>query len=231
MYYDLHIHSTLSACADDDMTPNNIINMAVLKGLDLIAVCDHNTTKQQEGLAKAAIGKNISLIYGVEVQTKEEVHVLAYFKELCDCKAFGKLIDQKIPVIKNNPQYFGHQYVVDVYDKVVYQEERLLLNSVNMTIEEVEIAVHKYQGSFVLAHALDRQNSIITQLGFIPLHLKIDAVEIKNIQQKEILLENHKWLKDTIWLINSDAHQLKDINERVNKITDRELKRLLRNES
>ncbi|MEA5018253.1 MAG: PHP domain-containing protein [Erysipelotrichaceae bacterium] len=231
MYYDLHIHSTLSACADDDMTPNNIINMAVLKGLDLIAVCDHNTTKQQAGLAKAASGKNISLIYGIEVQTKEEIHVLAYFKELCDCKAFGKLIDEKIPAIKNNPQYFGHQYVVDIYDKVVYQEECLLLNSVNMTIEEVEIAVHKYHGSFVLAHALDRQNSIITQLGFIPLHLKIDAVEIKNIQQKEILLANHKWLKDTIWLINSDAHQLKDINERVNKITDQELKRLLRNES
>ena len=86
MFADLHIHSALSACADDDMTPNNILNMAVIKGLDVIAICDHNSCKQQPAIAKAAMDKPIKVIFGVEVTSSEEVHVLCYFNELDNCK-------------------------------------------------------------------------------------------------------------------------------------------------
>ena len=230
MFYDLHIHSVLSPCANDDMTPNNIINMAKLKGLDLIAVCDHNSVKQQAVLAQVALKNDMCLIYGIEVQTLEEVHVLAYFKDLMDCLRFGQLIDERMIYIKNDERYFGNQYVMDINDQVVSHEERLLLSSVNMKIDEVEQVVHKYNGSFVLAHALDRINGIITQLGFIPKQLKIDGVEVKDIKQKERLLMDHPWL-DVVWLFNSDAHSLEQINERKNSLSSMMLDRLYRNGS
>ncbi|MPM90249.1 hypothetical protein SDC9_137370 [bioreactor metagenome] len=218
MFYDLHIHSALSPCASNDMTPNNIINMAGLLNLDVIAVCDHNSTEQQQALHEVALQRNMRLVYGIEVQTAEEVHVLCYFRQLAECQLFGqKIKDQLIP-IRNDPHYFGHQYVMDQSDEIIKEEPLLLLNSVMYSIEQVCDLVHLHHGSMVLAHALDRHNSIITQLGFIPLQLKFDGIEVKNISEKQRLLASHPWITETVWLTNSDAHYLTDINEPVNSI-------------
>ena len=91
-YYDLHIHSSLSPCADDDMTPNNIVNMALIKGLDVISLTDHNSTKNVEAVHELCQHKGIKFIPGIEVQTKEEVHVLCYFFDILDCLKFGEMI-------------------------------------------------------------------------------------------------------------------------------------------
>ena len=231
MFYDLHIHSALSPCANDDMTPNNIVNMAKLLKLDVIAITDHNSVSQQAVLHEVAEQKDMRLIYGIEVQTIEEVHVLCYFQELDDCLIFGKNMNDNLIPIKNDVRYFGHQLIMDENDEVIGEEPKLLLNSVLLSIEEVCALAHQHHGSFVLAHALDRSNSIITQLGFIPVHLEFDGIEVKSIVEKNKILQTHPWIKDTVWLFNSDAHYLTDINDAVNQISQEELNRLWRNGS
>lgn len=214
MFYDLHIHSGLSPCANDDMSPNNIAGMAMLKGLQLIAVTDHNSLKQQRVMKDAAARYGLSYIYGVEVQTLEEVHVLAYFQKLENADQFQKWLEARLLPIKNDIQYFGHQYIFDIEDQVVENEPILLLQSVMADIDETMTAIHECHGIAVLAHVLDRSNSITTQLGFIPEALAFDGIEIKQASDYQRVMEMHPWIsKEIFWLIDSDAHQLIDISE------------------
>lgn len=214
MFYDLHIHSGLSPCANDDMSPNNIAGMAMLKGLQLIAVTDHNSLKQQRVMAAAAKQYGLSYVYGVEVQTLEEVHVLAYFKQINDAEQFQDWLAQRLLPIKNDVQYFGHQYLFDLEDQVIGNEEVLLLQSVMADIDETMMAIHEHHGLAVLAHVLDRSNSITTQLGFIPETLQFDGIEIKHPTDYQRVMAMHPWISSQVfWLCDSDAHQLVDISE------------------
>lgn len=218
MYYDFHIHSALSPCADDEMTPNNIINMAIIKGLDIIAVCDHNSTLQQNALHEVSKNKDISLLYGIEVESREEVHILGLFKNLSDNQNFGKWVDSNKPYIKNNESFFGKQLVFNKDDEIVENLDGLLLVSLSSSIEEVINQIHQFNGKAILAHALDKQNGIITHLGYIPKDLKFDGIEVKDNLQIEKIKSKHPWIKDTMWLFNSDAHNLIDINEALYEI-------------
>ena len=115
---DLHIHSALSPCADDDMTPNNIVNMAILKKLDAIAVTDHNSCDNAEAIVKLA-GSQLIVVPGMEVETKEEVHVLCYFEDVDKLLDFGELIRTKLPSVANIPQIFGNQLIIDENDQII----------------------------------------------------------------------------------------------------------------
>ena len=107
---DLHIHSALSPCGDDDMTPNNIVNMAILNGLDAIAVTDHNSCDNVEAVMKSA-GERILVIPGMEIQTREEVHLLCYFYDLYSLCSFRNQIESCYDGLANNPSFFGHQWI------------------------------------------------------------------------------------------------------------------------
>ena len=215
MFYDLHMHSCLSPCADDDMTPNNICNMAVLKGLEMIAVTDHNSCKQLPAIDKVAKNLPLRLLYGCEIQTQEEVHVLGIFNELGKSQTIQKWLDERMPNIKNDEDYFGHQYVMNENDELIEKEGRLLLVSIDASIEETIQAIHDFGGKVIIAHVLDRQNSITTQLGFIPDGLAYDGLEVKTNEQKLRVLESHPWIieESTHWFVDSDAHRLIDISE------------------
>lgn len=214
MFYDLHIHSGLSPCGDDTMSPNNIAGMAMLKGLKLIAVTDHNSTKQQKVMKEVSEKYGLSYVYGVEVQTQEEVHVLAYFKRLDDVKQFQVWLNQQLLPIKNDVQYFGYQKLYDKEDQVIGYEDCLLLQSVMTDIDETMRVIHDHHGLAVLAHVLDRSNSITTQLGFIPETLQFDGIEIKHVDDYERVMALHPWISPQVfWLCDSDAHQLVDISE------------------
>ncbi len=214
MFYDLHIHSALSPCADDEMTPHNIAGMAMLKGLNLLAVSDHNSLKQQAMMAQAAVAYGLQYIYGVEVQTQEEVHVLAYFKTLTHAEAFQKWLDERLLPIFNDPNYFGRQLIFEQNDEIIAEEKHLLLQSVTANLNETMKAIHEHHGIAVLAHVLDRANSIMTQLGFIPQGLVFDGIEIKQASDRQKVCTLHPWLDNRLlWLIDSDAHQLIDISE------------------
>ena len=223
MYYDLHIHSCLSPCGADEMTVNNICNMALIKGLDLISITDHNSTHNSTAFEKVARRLGLRVIFGVEIQTVEEVHILGYFRTLKEIAGFQLWLDNKLIKVPNRPEYFGRQQILDENDEVTATYDNLLLMSVDADIDECCKAVHQHGGRVVLAHATERANSICTQLGFIPETLDFDGIEIREYGQKERVLERHPWLGHTIWFVNSDAHQLVDISERENHISEEKL--------
>ena len=188
--------------------------MSVIKELDIISITDHNSLKQYEAILKVAATLPIKVIIGCEVQTKEDIHVLCYFKDYDKAMQFQELLTKWHPGIKNRKDYFGEQLVLNELDEVIGEEELLLLVSLDIGINELCRVVHEYDGKVVLAHALDRGNSIITQLGFIPNNLEYDAIEVKNEEQKLRILKMHPWIKeDMIFFYDSDAHHLIDIHE------------------
>lgn len=211
---DLHIHSTLSPCADKDMTPNNIVNMALLKGLDVISVTDHNSAKNLPAICQIAREKDIIVIPGLEVSTKEEIHVLCYFKCLKEALNFGEILYKYIPDIKNNKKYFGEQLIMDVEDKVVGEIEKLLISATSLSINELNNIVHEYKGIMVPAHIDKKAYSIISNLGFIPNDLNINTIEIST--KKDIIIVKKKFnFSEKFNIIqSSDAHFLGDISEK-----------------
>lgn len=228
MFYDLHIHSCLSPCAEDEMTPNNICAMALVKGLELIAVTDHNSVKQLPSVAKVAERMELRMLYGCELETAEEVHVLGLFAKLDDAMSLQNWIDSVMSVIPNDVDYFGKQEIMDDNDQIIGSEPRLLLVSLEASLEETIDAIHSHGGKVVLAHVLDRANSVTRQLGFIPPGLKYDGLEVKSLEQKSQVLKTHSWITEdsTEWFIDSDAHRLGDISEPVNSIQESVFARL-----
>ena len=227
MYYDLHIHSCLSPCSDDSMTINNIVNMALIKELELIAITDHNTTKHLE-LFKQIANQKIHILYGVELQTKEEIHILAYFKNDQPLKQLQNWLDEHLITIKNNPAFFGNQYILDKNDQIIDQEPNLLITSLNTTLEQTIQFIHELNGKVVLAHVFNQRYSIFSQLGFIPNDLCFDGIEVKNEDEIHQIKTQYPQTRDCLFLINSDAHQLIDISEPIHTITTQQLKNFWR---
>ena len=120
--YDLHIHSCLSPCGDNDMTPNNIVNMAILNGLVVIALTDHNSCKNCPAFLEAAQRSGILAIPGMELCTSEEIHVVCLFPELRQAMAFDREVYQYVPPIQNDPRIFGEQLILDGEDRQIGQE-------------------------------------------------------------------------------------------------------------
>lgn len=208
-YYDLHIHTGLSPCADKDMSPNNIVNMAVIKGLDIIAITDHNSAKNVKPILKVATNTSLVVIPGIEVETKEGIHLLCYFRSLEDLNRFTEIIDQNLPDVFIKEEIFGAQLIYDENDEVIDKVVKMLSNSTLLSMNEVIDLVHKLEGIVIPSHIDRYANSIITVLGFIPPDLLIDGVEISKMGNTTNNL-NYKVI------CNSDAHYLGAINERIN---------------
>ncbi len=215
-YYDLHIHTALSPCGDRAMTPNNIINMAILKGLDIIAITDHNNTVNCKPCIEVAQDKDIIVIPGMELQTKEEVHLICLFKNLNTTEDFQKIINSKIANKYNRPDFFGRQLIFDVYDNIIGEDNRLLMTSINISINEAIKLVTEFEGIVIPAHIDKKAFSIISNLGFIPQDLDITSVEISKGTDFDKFLSSHKYLNKYNIIFNSDAHYLGKISERSN---------------
>ena len=129
-YYDLHIHSSLSPCGDEDMTPNNIVNMAILKGLDIIAVTDHNAAGNVEVIMKRGARKQLIVVPGIEIESAEDVHILALFPDLDSCLATERSVREALPFIKNRAEIFGRQLLMDEADEITGDVENLLIRCV-----------------------------------------------------------------------------------------------------
>lgn len=211
--YDLHMHSCLSPCGDELMTPNNIVNMALLIGLDALSVTDHNSLKQQKAIAACAERAKLHYLCGVELQSAEEVHVLGYFPG-SSVEPFQKWIDSHSSGTPNNIAFFGHQTLRDENDEVIGEESQLLLDSLSASLKECIEAIHGYGGKAVLAHAYGKSNGILAQLGFIPPELAYDGIEVRKLEEIALVKKNSPWIGETLWLCSSDAHQLIDIHEK-----------------
>ena len=135
-FYDMHIHSCLSPCADDDMTPNNIAGMATLKGLQILALTDHNSCKNCPAFFEACREQGIIAIAGMELSTAEDIHIVCLFESLENAMAFDKEIEAHLPDIKNRPEIFGTQYILDGDDEQIGEVEHLLINATEISIDE-----------------------------------------------------------------------------------------------
>lgn len=211
---DFHIHSALSPCGDDDMTPNNIVNMAILKNLDIIAVTDHNSCGNIPVLMEVARENGIMLIPGMEVQTKEEVHIVCLFKRLEAAMKFSEIVYNSLPDIKNNEELFGKQLLFNSKDEITGKVDKLLLSSTVLSVNDVFILVRGLGGICIPAHVDRMGYSIITNLGFIPPELKVKSIEISKKSSPEGVFKKYPFLKRYNYIISSDAHYLWDISER-----------------
>ncbi len=220
--YDLHIHSCLSPCGDDDMLPSNIVGMAALKGLDVIAVTDHCSCKNCPAVEKLAEAYGIIALFGMELTTQEEVHVLCLFDTVKKAMDFGKYVCSQFQPIMNNPEIFGKQQIVNEDDEVIGEEKTLLINATDIRFDEVYELTEKFGGVMIPAHIEKNANSLLSNLGFIPDDSRFTCFELKHIGYLDELREKHPYLKKCKVITNSDAHYLEYINEPVNFIEARE---------
>lgn len=208
--YDLHIHSCLSPCGSNDMTPNNIVNMAMLLGLDMIAVSDHNSCLNLPAVFKVANECGLTVVPAMEVCTSEEVHILCLMDNLSSMLDFSDEIYKFLPSFKNKTDIFGEQLILDENDNTISIEDKLLINALTISIDKLIPIVSSYNGIAIPAHVDKNSNSILSNLGFIPPEYGFTCIELKKIDSKVDF--NGKRIS------NSDAHYLEQINEPVNFI-------------
>ena len=208
LFCDLHIHSCLSPCGDSLMTPNNIVGMAFIKQLDAIAVCDHNTARNLPAIQAVADMMGVVLLPGMELTTREEAHMLAYFRSVEEAVAFSDLIYGHLPPIPNNAKFFGEQQLRNAQDEVVEIEERLLISALDLSFEECAALIHERGGLCVPAHINRGSNGCLNALGFLPSGVHYDALEIsKTVQPPAMDVSGYRILH------SSDAHYLENILE------------------
>ena len=211
-YYDLHVHSCLSPCGDDDMTPNNIAGMAAIKGLQIVALTDHNTTKNCRAFYAAARRNGIIPIAGMEMTTAEDVHLVCLFPTLEAAEAFDAAYQQYRVLYKNRPDIFGEQPILDENDEKIGEEENLLLNASTLSIDDAYALLAEY-GAVVFPAHIDRdENGIIAALGWLPETPHFACVEFRDNANIENYTKMYN-LDGKLILTDSDAHYLWDINE------------------
>ncbi len=211
--YDLHIHSCLSPCADDDMTPANIVGMAKIIGLDLIALTDHGSCKNCPAFSAAAKQFGMNVLFGMELTTAEEVHVLCYFARLEDALSFDSFVYEHLPDIPNRPEYFGNQLICDENDQICGTEEKLLISATDIPFDSVFDIVKHYHGVMVPAHINKASTSLLKNLGFISPDSRFTCAEVRDPSDVPGLLKQHPYLRCCHILSSSDAHSLNGLNE------------------
>ena len=211
--YDLHLHSCLSPCGDDDMLPSNIVGMAVVKGLAVIALTDHNTSRNCPAFLELARAYGVLAIPGMELCTSEEVHVVCLFPTLEAAMDFDRYVHRRIPPIPNDPAIFGRQLVVDADDQVIAEEALMLINAANISFDEVYDLVQERNGIMIPAHIEKRTNSLLSNLGMVPETSRFTCFELKHPGYVDRLRQEHPYLQGCRMISDSDAHYLGDIHE------------------
>ncbi len=180
VYYDLHIHSCLSPCGDNEMTPNNIVNMAMIKGLDVIAVADHNASQNVKAAMAVAKKRDVLVIPAMELQTSEEVHLLCLFRKLSDLESFQEIVDSHLLGIPNNVKKFGEQIIMDHEDEPIGNIDHALIFSTTLSFEKAVAGVRACGGFVLPAHINRQSNGVLAVLGFIPEGVNFTTVEVSN---------------------------------------------------
>ena len=208
---DLHIHSSLSPCGSLEMSPRAIVERALERRLDMIAVTDHNS--MENALHASAFGarRGLAVICGMEAQTREDVHLLCLLPNPQAAEALYRRVYPSLPEVANNPDYFGDQVVVDCDDNIVRVEPRLLMNSLDLTLGTLAELVRGCGGFIIPSHVERPQSGLLTNLGFLPPELADCPLEISYCTPFAAALTAHPALAGRRLLTNSDAHYLADI--------------------
>lgn len=202
LYYDFHIHSCLSPCGDEDNTPNNIVNMALIKGLNVIALADHNTGRNCPAAIAAGRKNGLVVLPAMELTTSEDIHILCLFEKYGDLKKLEDHIRGTRLKIRNRPEVFGRQIIMDENDEPIGEEEHLLIVSSGISVEEAAPLVKGFGGIPVPAHIDKQSNGIIGVLGSFDYGLGFEMIEC-TVDSGVVLPQ----------ITDSDAHFLWDISE------------------
>lgn len=216
------MHTCLSPCAEIDMTPREIVNAALKKGLDLIAITDHNSSENVEATKRAAMGTGLEVLAGMEITSSEEVHILALFEFSEHAGALQDIVQANLPSGENDERLYGHQIVVNEHNEVMGFNRRLLIAATSFGAHAIVDRIRSFGGISIASHVDKEAFSVLSQLGFIPDDLRFDAIEMSpKVRRNEAERTFHE-LKGFPWVSFSDAHHVKDIGRRVTTFTMRE---------
>ncbi|MHB0967432.1 MAG: PHP domain-containing protein [Bellilinea sp.] len=208
---EFHVHTVLSPCAELEMLPPLIVLEAIERNIGLIAVTDHNATANIAAVQKAAEGSGLTVLAGMELQTREDVHVLCLFDRLEQAASLQQRVDAALPAMENRPDYFGDQLVVDEHGNFITRENRLLSTSTKLTINQVWRQVERLVGLMIPAHVDRPVNGLIPTLGMIPDDIPFEALEIsRHLQPKEAYLK-YPQMADYPLVQGGDAHRLEEL--------------------
>lgn len=208
---DLHIHTALSPCAEEEMRPRAIIQAALAVGLDMIAVCDHNTAGNTRAVQEAA-GKDLSVIAGIEITTAEEVHVLGLFPNADKACGAASAVLRTLPMNQAKRNGFGPQTLLDAEDREIGVERRMLSAASTLSLEDTARLIREWDGLVVASHVDRPSCSVPSQLGFFPESPRFDAIEISGIGVQEKRQEAFAFLGLPM-ISSSDGHFLSQIGE------------------
>lgn len=228
--YDLHVHTCLSPCADDNMTPVKVIDKAVENGLDVVAITDHNTIDNLAVAAEYAEGK-IAFVPGIEVESAEEVHVVCLFPDMISAERMARCVRENMHTRYNNAKKFGNQNIVDENDKVVDTEEKMLRFPTKMTIEEIFYVAKQMHGVAFYAHVESKGYSVLSVLGALPARPQAKALEFTNNEKGRAFAEKQGNRYKKLFIYSSDAHRLEDINTKENSVDLEEFADVIRDEN
>lgn len=215
---DLHMHSCLSPCGDNDMTPYNLVNMSKLMGYDMIALTDHNSCLNCEAAIKAGNEAGLTVIPGMELCTSEEIHNVCLFPDLNLSLKFSDFIRSTMPEIDNKTEIYGEQLIMDDTDNIIGCESRLLTLASSISEDDLVKTVSEYGGVCFPAH-LDRASySILSVLGFLYPELGFTAAGFSRKAFIPMYIEKHPLLSEMKTFKNCDAHYLEEIPEPMNVI-------------
>lgn len=205
---ELHLHTVVSPCAAVEMIPPLIVREALENGINLIAVTDHNSSANVGAVQKAATGSELAVLPGMELQTREEVHLLCLFDTLDQLEAWQNIVDARLPPLENNIEFFGEQFVVDETGDFVRRETRLLLTSTNLSLKEAVTTVTGLGGLAIPAHVNRPAFSLIANLGFVPGDVTFEALEISRHLTPGEACQKFPQLKNYPLIQNGDVHFL-----------------------
>lgn len=216
------------------MIPPLIVQTAVSHGLNLIAITDHNASDNVPAVIKAAEGKNLHVLPGMELQTQEDVHVLCLFDRYDQLTQLQTLVDQNLPNIKNNIDYFGEQFIVDHSGEFIARKEQLLITATRLSFERAYYAVADLGGLFIPAHVNREVFGLFYHLGFVPPDLPIEALEISRHISPDQAIKEFPQIEGYALIQSGDVHYLDDflgVNQfHINSPTIAEIKMALRGE-
>lgn len=209
-YADLHIHTCLSPCGDWDMSPRAVVEKSKAAGLDIIAVCDHNSAENAAAVMRMGKKTGLFVLPGLEICSKEEVHILALFADIGSALAMQEKVQSHLSGV-NRPDYFGYQIIADENDEVIGESDKMLIGASTLSLQKIVEKTHQLGGLSIAAHVDRPAFGIISQLGFIPPDLPLDAAEVSyrmplHEAGKKIPAVSHLPL-----LTSSDAHYPNDI--------------------
>jgi 3',5'-nucleoside bisphosphate phosphatase len=210
---DLHIHTCLSPCADLEMSPLRIVRESLARGLDFIAVCDHNSAENTGAVIRAGAGLGLHVLPGMEICSIEEIHTLTIFDREEEAVRMQEIVYGRLHG-RNRPDIFGEQIVVNEADEVEGFNERMLIGATQLSLDEIVREAHRLGGIAIASHVDRPSYSIISQLGFIPSDLELDAVEISCRSDMEAFTGDDSALRGLPVIMSSDAHAPDEIGRR-----------------